>query len=325
MSKTRYSIYRMMNKRLIKILRKQYAHFKKFTDVQCMNRLFQMQPGLMQQMTFFILCDEYKWERHGRNAIFIESEQDLNCLLKGKYSINSFPDDLLPYNSYMLCLPDTFKVGNLKPTGLLVSVIDPKTIDTDLVGPYLSYIEYDAGNISALSDTDTKQIAISYILEGESETSRCVVNENSIMEVMKTKTAAEYEQVIGKLSKTYSFTSSNLTQEEYELQYQILKLVLGSAIYAKANPKALVTGLPNVQGNIAFNGILNKNAHRNTIKTKKLGQNDTEAHRTWFIRQLSHEKYYKGEFQHLSAGSRFVFVDETIVNQKLDSETLKVG
>jgi hypothetical protein len=100
------------------------------------------------------------------------------------------------------------------------------------------------------------------------------------------------------------------------LQYTLLKLAMNLAVYAKAKPEILQSGFP-AKSELAMSSRDEApiKAMRMTIGSKRRGQGLplSEHHRSWFLRQLSHEKYYQGEYAHLRHGDRFVFVDECAV------------
>ena len=86
-----------------------------------------------------------------------------------------------------------------------------------------------------------------------------------------------------------------------------------------AKSGSIVDGFPKVKGFTLDNPVSDgvKSHSLNTSFSTGNGTRPGEHHRTWFIRQLSHEKYYQGEFSDYIPNSRFVFVEDALVNSNV--------
>ena len=118
---------------------------------------------------------------------------------------------------------------------------------------------------------------------------------------------------------------AKLTEAENELQYTLIKLIVGLSVFCMAKPTAIHEGFPKVKlfslDSPFGNGV--KSHSLSTSFSTGNGTRPGEHHRSWFIRQLSHEKYYQGEHAGKAPNSRFAFVDDTLVNSKVNPKHLR--
>lgn len=108
------------------------------------------------------------------------------------------------------------------------------------------------------------------------------------------------------------FIMAEMSQEEASLMKAVLRYVLSLGMYISAYPDALTPGVPNFMAN----------KHPGTRKVQRpkfvgIGQDRDETLREALAaprhvpshwRQLRHEKYYQGRFEHLPRGTRYVLV-----------------
>tara|TARA_R110001583_G_scaffold174017_14_gene328283 strand:+ start:561 stop:1568 length:1008 start_codon:yes stop_codon:yes gene_type:complete len=274
------------------------------------------QNEITSPLNNMIMSAEVHWDRCGNNAIFIQPK-DVDALLKGKYSLNKLPQFFTPYPAFTLCLPASFEVNGIKPSGVLVSVHPQYDSFTTcmremfvLIGaPVLEPApqQQEIRNIMTVAYTvpDGAHCAMSY--HGE-----------QLAAIFSAKNFKEYLSLIDD-AELIGATEAKLSVEENELQYKLIKLIVGMSVFCMAKSGSIVDGFPKVKGFTLDNPVSDgvKSHSLNTSFSTGNGTRPGEHHRTWFIRQLSHEKYYQGEFSDYIPNSRFVFVEDALVNSNV--------
>jgi len=188
---------------------------------------------------------------------------------------------------YRACLRDVFK----RLDSPLVNAPDDDSADKNIM-------------IIAYMGKDGSHSVLSYFGE-------------QLMDIFQSKSFSEYRTHTHDL-KVIGRTESALNEDENELQYTLIKLIVSLSIFAMAKEDAIADGFPKVKGFVLSNAIGDGvvSSSLNTSFKKGTHASPDEHYRSWFIRQLSHQKYYQGEHASLPANSRFVFVEDALVNSK---------
>lgn len=109
------------------------------------------------------------------------------------------------------------------------------------------------------------------------------------------------------------------------LNGRLLSIIGKFLVFSHVAPNSLSNGFP--IANLKTKTLApEKNLQPSTLNTFSVivPDADRNAHyRSWFMRQLRHEKYYKGEFKDYKPGSRVVFVSPTMVGEKVSAETFR--
>lgn len=279
---------------------------------------------LASPLNNMIMSAEVNWDKCGNNAIFVQPK-DVNALLKGKYTLNKLPDFFTPYPAFTLCLPASFEVNGIKPSGVLVSVHPEydsfkacmREMLTLIGAPIIEPEQQEEGirNIMTIAYTEPGGAHCAMSYHGEQLTA--IFNANNFKEYLALINDAEM----------ISACEVRLNEAENELQYTLIKLIVGLSVFCMAKRAAMVDGFPQVKSFVLDRpfGDSVKSYTLNTSFSSGNGTRPGEHHRSWFIRQLSHEKYYQGENANLMPNSRFVFVDDTVVNAKINPKHLRIN
>lgn len=278
--------------------------------------------GFLSPINKLIMSAEAAWEDSGMHALFVE-QKDIDALLKGKYSLNKLPALFTPYKSFALCLPAEFSVEGIKPGGgVLVSTYPDmadydKVLRTALEKVGVEGVEppeeqrQQGSNIMTMTylGADNAHVVLSYYGE-------------QLESLFNSKNFAEYKQHSNSLSIS-SPLDMDLDEGEQKLQYTLVKLVLSISIFAMAKPDSIVSGFPKAKG-FVLDGTIGDGVSSSSLTASFKRRSVTEHYRSWFLRQLSHEKYYQGEFKNLAPNTRFVFVEDTVVNSKVNPKHLDI-
>lgn len=264
---------------------------------------------------------EYGWMQSERHSIFIDSDKTIESLRRGKYSIQDFTPSLAPYESFMVCLPSKTMFHDTEIEGVLVSYyegIDISPVALDFIS---HVIGCDANkSIEMMRESpDFQSLKIQYTVKGECYPGIITLNPTNLRSFIDAKDGQDF---INRIDGPIMDAKGN--PDAVLVQYELLRVILPLMIYIKAKPDALQKGLP--KGGIRFTGELDTSSTKETLSIGKEHQYRGrlgEHVRTWFIRQLVHERFYKGEYAHYKPGSRLIFVDETTVNMGKNIEHTK--
>lgn len=322
--KSKYKIYPFIKQKQAKILRKGDKKFKKKSDWESMAYLYNAYPALCNEIEFNILAEEYFWERAGRQALFIQSADDASRFITSRYSLKMMTESILPFSSFMMCLPSDFNVDGLSCSGVLVSAIKTRDVKTELFDPLCNKLNMPPSKVKTETDSESVLLMLVYKIEGDSAYSRALIDSNKLETIANTASLDEYKENVGKYGENYIFTSESDDPKEHKLQQTLIRLILGVSIYLKAKPESLTPGYPSKNKMVFEGGLFDKqNSPFYPSLAKRDGTSPVAHTRSWFIRQLIHDRYYQNEYKSRPRGSRFVFVDETTVNLKVNPKHIE--
>jgi hypothetical protein len=167
-------------------------------------------------------------------------------------------------------------------------------------------------NLSLLPKKSVFSIAIP---QGCSETpSMILFDEKGIVVINKRKE--------GDFTTVFPFDKLN---DLSEIKDANVKLAISTLLYIHSMPNRVVKGLPSYNKK-DFPHQINLENNIYTVSMPKTTKNQqvgkSEHYRKWSFRQLTHPKYYKGEFKNDTIGSRVVFVQDCIVNRVINPKTV---
>jgi hypothetical protein len=304
--------------RIISNLKKVFSSFKslkKASDWDLLKKVNSVSPEFFTPVNCMLIANEISWARDGRQAIFL-GKADIKSLLKGKYSVSQLPSKFTPYNAFMMCLPAEFEHEGLKPSGVLVACQD----ESGFSEGSLSLLGHRAG-IQSITDEDDdfdpsycRGLTISYCVNNETARTQLSMYDDNLDRILSADTYKQYIKEQNAINKEFEINfDSGLTDDEHHLQFKILRLVVGLSVYLMAKPNALQLGFPKDKG-FLLDAPFKEDVTSHSLATRATHASPQEHHRSWFIRQLTHDKYYQGEYATLPPRSRFTFVDETMVN-----------
>lgn len=295
---------------------KKYLHLKGMDIVQAFLQSRHHSVGA-RNWIFKLLYAEEARAATGNHSIFI-SETDIERLVKGKYELDSIPDDLFPYEAFTVCFPTSFKVCGKRLPGVQVSFTNNEdsfsknalAVMKQLPPGSLFPITLPAGLLY-----QSCELTVTYIEPGDEDHTFVNYRGADLLPAINAESLSEYKKHTLKFDG-HQFSASSLNDSELERQYVILRAILGMCIYIKARPEALVDGFPKVK-NFSLTAPFSTQTQSMSLElgdATALRSSPNEHYRSWHIRQLSHERYYRNEHKDLAPGSRLVFVSDTMVN-----------
>ena len=325
-----YSVYRFGYRTVAKILRKQDKAIKKSNDWQALQLSYKKGTGNLARMLnsdidYAILAFEKAWCEDGKQTIFIDSAETAQSLLKGKFTLDKLSADFMPYENFMIGMPSDLKLNNQHVQGALIHFSGGTGVSKASLN-FLNYLgvdnRHDERDLAELTD-ENYSLTVSYTVKGENDTQIITLNQNTFPCFMAANNGTEYYHQIMKANDTYEHDQRNLNA--YQTQYELLKLIISMSIYVKAKPSAITDGMPNRR--LGFEGYVDKECNKKTIKTSnsRAYSEKSEHTRSWFIRQLINQRFYRGNYKDMKSGTRFVFIDETTVNLGENIENASKG
>lgn len=329
--KAQYEICPRLTDKLINQFKRADKSFKKKSEREILRTILEFQPNLRNSLDFMIFCEEYYWKRMGNHTIFPESETVLNNLVKAKYHLEDSSGIDLPFNSFILAVPQGYKIDGFLIPSCLVTWIKYQSSENETIFPFCDYTNTERPSQVNHDSSGENERSLGIVFRDRKNKeiyNRALALESKIPEILKAKNIEEFNAVLG----TYSPDSfQNVIESEYEdlfIQFHLFKLIAALGVYNQATEgKRLFDGFP---GSIMPKVIGRDNDQSLRMFTLKnvipsaSARSTPEAHvRTWFFRQLNNERYYRGEYEKMRRGSRYVFVNETVVGTHVVPHTQK--
>lgn len=272
-----------------------------------------------------VIANEWSWNNNGKTMIFPESAEVLNNIKSGKYDI-SYAGGIIPFSdNFIINFPDGYIIAGQPAVSTLVSFYNFNKYSESYILPLHS----DAGiKLECINEDhcdDAFHIQLNYKLDGKisnipSEIS-FDVQWDTIPELLLTSSYEEYKKLAH--SKVLTKVGVETIGEHYEYELELLKLIVSMIVYVQANNEALVKGFPGEISLKSTDSFFKTSTATNLIlKTRSKGSSPDGHYRSWYLRQLIHEKYYQGDWEGKPKGSRIIFVKDTYVNDNIDAKTL---
>lgn len=288
-------------------------------------------PAMIHSLDFLILSEEWYWEKQGNHVIFPESADVLHNLLRAKYSMDSPEGFTLPYESFFLAVPHGYSHNGIRLESFMVTMV-----------PYLKSQDYTT--IPFCKDMGIHP-PTSYVHEQATEEARCIAItyrdpvskvgyirtlqiDSNLPHILKCETVEEYHAAVGEFDAKVGVIGLNKT--ELEAQFLAIKLVAALGVYHMATEgKRLSDGFPGSQAPRLHSYDKKQPLVFSTLRNSVKVDSGTPAardafYRTWFFRQLRDERFYRGEHEKTPRGSRYSFVADTVVGQKVSPHTQAV-
>lgn len=270
----------------------------------------------LQNMDYALHASEMHWARTGHNTIFIPTIDDIENIIKGKYNITEIHSSLFPFQYFSVILPHHYQPFGLIPRGVLVAVTNTQTMNEEFMAPFIQKANMKPVNYRKGEHKGDFLVHVMYATKGHNGHNINTYDADDIALMLQNDDITKLDHPINKTRVTPGHTV-NEGEINNKLNQLLVKIITGMAVYIKAKPDALVNGLPKPTA-IKIEGTRNPNANTLHFSGTKTATSPNEHHRSWHIRQLVNERYYKGEHAHLEKGSRMVFVKDTIVNRKIN-------
>lgn len=332
MSQTKKSLYdlypRLIDKMVSGIRGQLPKHERKKSTQEVAQLIFEQMPYMNKSLDFMIMAEELFWQRQGANVIFPESEVVLDNFSRAKFSLESSEGFDLPYSSFMIALPNNYKFMGTRLPALLVSFYPYYDAGELIINPFHDWLKMRRPDEILSEDVPqgSRAIAISYCdpISQNMGYARMLVAEHKIPALLKADNLETFASIMGNYQQVLGVM--NLKEEDLDIQFKAIKLVAALGVYHLATEgQRLKQGFPGQ----ALPRMNHRNPdlqmRMNTLSSSipaQLQKASPEAHyRTWHIRQLRDERFYKGEYENAPKGSRFVFVSDAVVGSKITPST----
>lgn len=324
-----YDLYPQLNQKLCSVFRREMLggkERKSATDVNVMRKILSFQPDLVQTLDFLILSEEYFWDRQGSHVLFPQSDAVLTNLLKANYVMTE-QGFSLPFDSFVLAMPHGYQFEGVALPSFMVSMLPYQTAQEYSIFPYCDHLKIPRPGTVAHGDSpdNARCITLSYRDANNSMMySRVLQTEDKLPSILAAKNTQEFRAAVGEYSHTKGIIASD--EMDLKIQFICVKLVAAIGVYNLATEgQRLVDGFP---GNIAPKMMGSRNERPLkpfTIKNASEVTRERELidphYRTWHFRQLRDERYYRGQYAEQPVGSRYSFVTDTLVGQKVSPHT----
>lgn len=302
---------------------------KRPTDSDVLEVMFRKAPQIIDGLNLHIFSDEYHWLRCGANAIFPENSDVLDNLIKARFQMDAVDGFTLPFESFMMSIPQGYKVDGLRIPSFIVSMFPYRKMNDLIISPFIKHARFPKPVNLHLDDGPEDEIAISLCYKDPTSSTayaRTLISASQVPSILEAETSDELSADL-KIYQNYHGVEG-LSEYDMKIQRIMLRLVAAIGIYNMATDgKRLMPGLPGAQepkliGKAPLRGLTNMTLE-NAFPPAKEGTHGTAEsfYRTWFFRQLRDDRYYKGENARYAKGTRYVFVSDTVVGKNVEPHT----
>jgi hypothetical protein len=291
---------------------------------------------------------EEKWRDNGNPTIFPESASLLHALCKSKYSAGDDVELELPFDVFSVAIPKGVFLPDTSievPSFLVENIPRCEALARDVeftVGGFEKYCGTLRSTMSCYTDLldapkgkgDTeKSLNILFIHPETGEKGRNTLQSSALIVILKSKDFTEFESNLAKLNKASDFDL--MTVVHRKALFFIVKTIATLSVYLtatkEANDNKLLKGLPGVNlRELNKKDYIDNNDNNFLVKStdsienagKNQGTGKEVHYRGFHFRNLQHEMFYQGEHESKKRGSRWVWVNDSIIGDKIKASTL---
>jgi len=237
--------------------------------------------------------------------------------MRGSYSIKETLPLYKGNESFILMLPDNFAFGEVKGSGLLVTVFNHNNRGDELFAPFFSSLGLNQPDITVAGEQGDFTMCISYQENPNSQMYMRVAMPNVwLADICHMETLAEYSALMKEKNRFNFFHGSMLDTPEMDYQFQVLRFVMGFMVYRHAMPQRIQAGLPSAAAKHEFTTPHFPKPNTSIVSHPSRETGEVAGHyRSWHFRQLTDDRYYKGEHENKQKGSRIVLVSDSFVTK----------
>lgn len=272
-----------------------------------------------------IIVNELYWKNSEKIVVFPENEDVLHKISSSKFLLKTY-EGIKPFSdSFILNFPKGFKLSNRKTSSVLLTFISDGELDKKLIEPV--YEEFGIGKEDEYQITELDgsiMMVVNFFTHEEKglANNKLQIPFSSIPKIIESNNAVDYALLSsdGDLGAVVDHT-----EEEKNYNFELIKLISSILIYTQALDDVLVDGFPG-QNSPNMNGRhikLGKTKYMSLGISSNIPAEQRKGHyRGWHFRQLTDDRYYKGEFKNMVKGSRIIFVKDSYVNTEVTPKTL---
>ncbi len=276
-------------------------------------------PSSANSLEYMACATERYWQQVDmRQAIFPSDLGVIEGLLNAKFDLKPGAQLTFPIDTFALFMPKGLKLAGQAAATCMVQIMTYRQRH-EIASKYQKDITGLPGFNSKLVGAmpDDQAIFIFYsMLDTPEEINSITVSTDKLMHLLSISETTAFKEAIGFIGPrgNCDFHTIENTEAESAYQQQLLKLITAIFIYNSATKgKRLTVGAPG----IIANKLTDKNVKTISYKLTGKGSSTNSHHvRGMHFRNLSHEKYYRGEYKDLKPSSRWIFIDQMDVGLK---------
>jgi hypothetical protein len=208
------------------------------------------QNGLLygEMMQDYIIAEEDYWLSRSKSAvIFPENQGVLESLLDGTYDLVDPEAFSLPFDSFVLAMPQGFEVDGVEIPTCLVTWIAAKDHISTVIDGVLEKHRMPPSTIQLLPENVEKTTLAIIAPARDGTHSRVMCYHTLLPKLLGSNTLAHYRKTIGNLSD--ETISQDLDEYDSKQQFFLLKIVAALGVYTTACGVAtcLTKGFPNIR------------------------------------------------------------------------------
>lgn len=299
---------------------------KAMTEKKVFQDILSSSPDLIHSLDFLIASEELYWEREGSQAIFPEDAVVLDNLLRAKYQMETSEGFDLPFSSFVVAMPHGYEYEGVKVPSFMVTHIEYKKSQDITIHPFCEYLDtpYPDSVAYEKAKNGERSITISFRDPNSHGYLRMMQIDTNLPAILASKSTQDFRLAVGDYTNKLGAIQSD--SSDLKLQFITMKLIAALGVYNLATEGTRLkegfpgSSVPRLMGKHENNKI--------AYTTLRGGVNSfdqkiaPQAHyRTWHFRQLRDSKYYRGKYDKMAPGSRYSFVSDTLVGQKVSAHT----
>lgn len=263
---------------------------------------------------------EYWWQKQGKHIVFIEDQATIDRLMSLKFKPSMVINAPLPYEAFSIAVPKGASYNGVPLFPALVSSYEEKSLQS-LTKDFLKYIGYSKLHLIDFETQReiTNMVNVSLCIPEELGTWQTAKNITNLSNSQITKLLALEPDDIAGMHEVFLQYKDSLKMTDYELTRQMMtvRLTIAMCIYNQATEgKFLRDGVPYGYSNKPkMFGITKQDFptyKHSSMKLDPLNKGAAKGEHicTEHMRQLTHDKYYQGDFSEMPRGSRWTRVTE---------------
>ena len=282
--------------------------------LKAVGAIFEASPHLRATLDCLICAEECYFLAHGKRVYFLEDAEIARSIQRGAYNITSADALYQGAESFVLMIPNGLTFAGRQGSGVLVTIFSHVERKDRVFNDFFDSIGQPRAEVKTRGDLGDFTVCVSY-QQGllSAEYCRMAMPSHSIEHCMAFDSHEQYAAYQQEHNKFDFIGGIDLDLAESQYQWDLIRLVCGFLIYRVALPDRIIEGLPGFNPKDATTQYV-KQVDAVHVHHPKGAHRSPEGHyRTWFFRQLVHERYYQGEHAHKPRGSRMVFVQDSFI------------
>lgn len=319
-----FDVYSLLGKKLVSVIRKKLPKTvrKSLKDRDILHDFVVDWNDKSGDQTIYILTEEFFFVKMGSQVIFPESPTILDNLLKARYSLESSEGFDLPFESFILATPKGYRFEGIEIPSMLITWKSDQ--ESNLIHPFLDSLNVPRHKFIFKREAKERVLSINYPEAGSPEKNRTFLAKEHLPDILASRNPEEYRQLMAR--KGFIPGVSAMTDEDSAIQFYAFKLVAALGVYNTAtHGEKLRSGYPTGSSPLLHGWQPEQKMMPLTLSNSVPPVEEREGrashYRSWYFRQLRADRYYKGEYANYAPGSRYSFVQETMVGIEVSPHT----